>query len=74
MLVTELTRNIEALSIEQARGEIYLFNSMLYGIKPNDAIIFISIPLFLAFVALLASYIASRRATKLDPINALRDE
>jgi ABC-type lipoprotein release transport system permease subunit len=42
-----------------------LFNSILYGIKPNDAVTFISIPLFLAFVALLASYIPARRATKL---------
>jgi len=51
-----------------------LFNSILYGIKPNDAVTFISIPLFLAFVALLASYIPARRATKLDPMIVLRYE
>jgi predicted permease len=51
-----------------------LFNSILYGIKPNDAITFVSIPLFLAFVALLASYIPARRATKLDPMIVLRYE
>jgi ABC-type antimicrobial peptide transport system permease subunit len=51
-----------------------LFNSILYGIKPNDAVTFISIPLFLAFVALLASYIPARRATKLDPMVVLRNE
>lgn len=51
-----------------------LFNSILYGIKPNDGITFISIPLFLACVALLASYIPARRATKLDPVVVLRYE
>jgi ABC-type antimicrobial peptide transport system permease subunit len=51
-----------------------LFNSILYGIKPNDAVTFISTPLFLAFVALLASYIPARRATKLDPMVVLRNE
>jgi ABC-type antimicrobial peptide transport system permease subunit len=51
-----------------------LFNSILYGVKTNDAITFISIPLFLALVALLASYIPARRATKLDPIIVLRYE
>jgi ABC-type antimicrobial peptide transport system permease subunit len=33
-----------------------LFSSILYGIKSNDAVTFVSIPLFLAIVALLASY------------------
>lgn len=51
-----------------------LFNSILYGIKANDAITFISIPLFLAFVALLAAYVPARRATQLNPTIILRYE
>lgn len=70
----QLTAIALAIGLPAAFVIARLFNSILYGIKPNDAITFISIPLFLAFVALLASYIPARRATKLDPIIALRYE
>lgn len=70
----QLTAIALAIGLPAAFVIAKLFNSILYGIKPNDAITFISVPLFLAFVALLASYIPARRATKLDPIAALRYE
>jgi len=70
----QLTAIALAMGLPAAFVIAKLLNSILYGIKPNDAITFVSIPLFLAFVTLLASYIPARRATKLDPMTALRYE
>jgi putative ABC transport system permease protein len=45
---------------------------MLHGIEPHDPPTFAFVPLLLALVALLACYLPSRRATRIDPIIALR--
>jgi putative ABC transport system permease protein len=47
--------------------------SLLYGVRPHDPAVFLIVPLLLLAVAVLASYLPARRATKVNPIVALRE-
>jgi ABC-type antimicrobial peptide transport system permease subunit len=52
----------------------HLIASLLYGVKNWDPMVFISVPLLLSCVALLAVWLPALRASKLNPMEALRTE
>jgi putative ABC transport system permease protein len=63
-----------AAGLVLAFGVTRLMSKILFGVSPTDPLTFASIIAILAAVALLACYIPARRATRVDPILALRHE
>jgi len=51
-----------------------LLESIVFGVSTKDPMVFLSVAIVLAFVVLAAGYIPARRATKVDPLEALRSE
>jgi predicted permease len=57
-----------------AWGVARLMEGFLFGVKPRDPIVFVAVPLALSVVALLAVWLPANRASRVDPVVALRYE
>jgi ABC-type antimicrobial peptide transport system permease subunit len=62
------------VGIAAAFGLTRLISTFLFGVKSSDPAVFVSVPIILAAVALLAVWIPASRASKLDPMRALHVE
>jgi ABC-type antimicrobial peptide transport system permease subunit len=59
-----------AMAVLMGRG----IASLLYGVRPNDPVVFGTIVVSIGLIALMSSWIPARRAAGMDPMEALRDE
>jgi len=62
------------LGVAAAFGLAKLIATFLFGVTPRDPVVFVGVPILLSVVALLAVWIPARRASRVDPIIALRYE
>ncbi|HTX77793.1 MAG TPA: FtsX-like permease family protein [Terracidiphilus sp.] len=60
------------LGVAAALGMGRLLRGFLYGVRPSDPLTLSSVALFIALIALCASYLPARRAAAIDPMEALR--
>ncbi len=63
-----------AAGVGAAFGLTRVMAAFLYGVKERDLFVFVSVPLALSAVSLLAVWLPARRATRIDPVVALRYE
>lgn len=57
-----------------ALGLTHLMGALLFGVTPNDPVTFLGVAAVLAAIAALSAWVPARRATRLDPVAALRSD
>jgi putative ABC transport system permease protein len=70
----ELTVAGSVLGIVAAAALTRVMSSLLFGVSTTDLTTFTAVPVILIATAMIASYIPALRATRVDPVVALRDE
>ncbi len=60
------------LALAAAGGK--LLSAELFGVTPHDSVTFVTVPALLALVAIAATWVPARRAARVDPLVAMRDE
>jgi putative ABC transport system permease protein len=63
-----------ALGLAAAAVGTRLLTSMLFEVQPNDPAVYMAVAVLLSIVTLIASYVPARRASKIDPLAAIRQE
>jgi len=63
-----------AIGLALALATTRLMTSLLFGVSPTDFLTLLVVSALLAFVAMLASFVPAHRATKIDPILAIRQD
>jgi predicted permease len=62
------------IGVIAALGVSSMMTTLLFGISPRDPLTFIAVPILLGTMAIVASYIPALRATRVDPMTALRSD
>ncbi len=63
-----------ALGLAASVAGTRLLTTMLFRVQPNDPAVYLGVAVLLGIVALVACYVPARRASKIDPLTAIRQE
>ena len=62
------------IGVASSYGLARLIQSILFGVQARDPLVFVGIPIVLTVVALIAVWLPAMRASRVDPLTALRYE